>query len=46
MHDTNKITIIEKTGSVTNYDLKPKTAVAKDIVDKIVEAINAKKLTM
>lgn len=42
MHDTNKITIIEKTGSVTNYDLKPKTAVAKDIVDKIVEAINAK----
>lgn len=32
-HDTNKITIIDKQGNVVNFDLKPKTEVAKDIVD-------------
>ncbi len=31
--DTNKITIIDREGNVTNFDLKNKTEVAKDIVD-------------
>jgi len=34
--DTNKITIFEKDGTETSYDLKSKTAVAKDIVEKII----------
>ena len=33
--DTNKITIIDKNGEISNYELKPKSEVAKDIVDKI-----------
>ena len=36
-HDTNKVTIFEKNGIETNYDLKSKTAVAKDIVEKIIK---------
>lgn len=36
-HDTNKITIFEKNGQETNYDLKSKKEVAKDIVEKIIE---------
>lgn len=35
-HDTNKITIFDADGSKIEYDLKPKTEVAKDIVDHIV----------
>lgn len=31
--DTNKITIIDKSGNSTSYDLKPKSEVAKDILD-------------
>lgn len=34
--DTNKITIFEKDGTETSYELKPKSAVAKDIVEKII----------
>jgi phosphopantothenoylcysteine decarboxylase/phosphopantothenate--cysteine ligase len=30
--DTNKITILEKNGKSHNFDTKPKTEVAKDIV--------------
>lgn len=38
-HDTNKITIFDADGSKTEYGLKPKTEVAKDIVDHIVSII-------
>lgn len=34
--DTNKITIFEKDGTETSYELKSKTAAAKDIVEKII----------
>jgi len=37
MHDTNKITIFDKLGNETEYALKSKTAVAKDIVQKIID---------
>ena len=36
-HDTNKITIFEKNGNETNYELKNKKEVAKDIVEKIIK---------
>ena len=35
-HDTNKITIIDKEQHATQFELKPKKCVAKDIVDKLV----------
>lgn len=35
-HDTNKISIIDHKGLAKNYDLKPKTEVAKDIVAEII----------
>ncbi|GBL34817.1 probable coenzyme A biosynthesis bifunctional protein CoaBC [Filimonas sp.] len=38
-HDTNKITIFEKNGKETSFELKTKTAVANDIVDKITELL-------
>jgi phosphopantothenoylcysteine decarboxylase/phosphopantothenate--cysteine ligase len=31
-HDTNKISIINKTGAITHFDLKSKSEVAKDII--------------
>lgn len=34
-HDTNKITIIKRNKEEKNFDLKPKSMVAKDIVDEI-----------
>jgi len=36
-HNTNKITIIDKSNKVTAFGLKEKTEVAKDIVNKIIE---------
>lgn len=36
-HDTNKISIIDREGIVTNYPLKNKQDVAFDIVDKLIE---------
>lgn len=36
---TNKITFIEKDGTLTPYHLKNKTAVAVDIFDKILESV-------
>lgn len=36
-HDTNKIAIFEKNGTETNYELKNKKEVAKDIVEKIIK---------
>ncbi|MFN8339786.1 MAG: phosphopantothenoylcysteine decarboxylase [Saprospiraceae bacterium] len=32
-HDTNRITILDKSGDITNFDLKSKTEVAFDIVN-------------
>lgn len=34
--DTNKVTILDKTGKVTEYPLKTKEEVASDIVDRLV----------
>jgi len=36
-YDTNRIKILDKNGSVFNYDLKQKTDVAVDIVNKLIE---------
>ena len=36
-HDTNKITILRRSGEVKEFDLKSKTAVAADIVNEIRE---------
>ncbi len=36
---TNKISIIQKNGEIINYDLKPKMAVAVDIVDNIFKLV-------
>lgn len=35
-HDTNKITIIDRSGEKTAYELKPKTEVARDIIDRLI----------
>jgi phosphopantothenoylcysteine decarboxylase/phosphopantothenate--cysteine ligase len=35
-HDTNKITIFDKDGEAVGFEMKSKTAVAKDIVDTII----------
>jgi phosphopantothenoylcysteine decarboxylase/phosphopantothenate--cysteine ligase len=40
--DTNKITIIDKDHQVDPYPIKPKTLVAKDIVDKLVVVLHNK----
>jgi len=40
--DTNKITIIDRAGNVTKFDLKQKTGVAKDIVGYVQKIINQK----
>ena len=37
-YDTNKITIIEKNGTIKAFELKSKTEVAKDIIDNICNA--------
>lgn len=38
-HDTNKITIVERSGEVTKFDLKTKKEVAKDIISKIISKL-------
>ena len=40
-HDTNKITIFEKSGQEIPYERKPKQQVAHDIVDRIVNLLYA-----
>lgn len=40
-HDTNKITIIDRNGALTEFKLKSKTEVARDIVQKIIELRHA-----
>jgi phosphopantothenoylcysteine decarboxylase / phosphopantothenate---cysteine ligase len=39
-HDTNKITILRRTGTKTAFPLKSKTAVAQDIVTEIIRTAN------
>ncbi|WP_445752826.1 bifunctional phosphopantothenoylcysteine decarboxylase/phosphopantothenate--cysteine ligase CoaBC [Polaribacter sp.] len=39
--NTNKITIIDKNLNSTHFDLKSKTAVAKDIISKIIQKLDA-----
>jgi len=41
-HDTNKISIIDKNGDKTDFNLKSKNKVAVDIVNKLVELLNPK----
>ena len=36
-HNTNKITIIDKENDITDYELKDKDEVAKDVINKIIE---------
>ena len=38
-NDTNKITIIEKDNNVEEFELKHKSEVAKDIMDKIIQKL-------
>lgn len=40
-HDTNKITIIDRKHKMTSFSLKDKKAVAKDIVQAIIENLHA-----
>lgn len=34
-HDTNKVTFVERNGTTSRYDIKPKTEVAQDIIEKL-----------
>jgi len=36
-HNTNKITIIDKANNISDFELKDKSEVAKDVIDKIIE---------
>jgi phosphopantothenoylcysteine decarboxylase/phosphopantothenate--cysteine ligase len=40
-HDTNKITVIDKDNNITSFELKQKEAVALDIVNIIIQKLNA-----
>ncbi|MDO5981186.1 bifunctional phosphopantothenoylcysteine decarboxylase/phosphopantothenate--cysteine ligase CoaBC [Flavivirga spongiicola] len=40
-NDTNKVTFIDDKEAVTEFKLKPKAAVAKDLLSKIIEQIHA-----
>jgi len=37
--DTNKVTMIDRTGGVERYELKPKTQVAADLVQRVINMI-------
>lgn len=43
-HDTNKITIFDRDGGKTAYDLKPKKDVAKDIIDHAISLLKKNKI--
>jgi phosphopantothenoylcysteine decarboxylase/phosphopantothenate--cysteine ligase len=36
-HDTNKIKILDRSGTIFTYDLKPKSEVAVDIINKLIQ---------
>ena len=38
---TNQITVINRENNITNFELKPKELVATDIVDYLINYINA-----
>jgi len=38
-YDTNKISIIDKNNNITKFELKSKTEVAKDILNKMIDYI-------
>lgn len=38
--DTNKVTMIDRTGKVDKYELKPKTQVAADLVQRVINMID------
>lgn len=40
-HDTNKITILDKTNNVVNFELKSKQAAAADIVNHLIHLMHA-----
>lgn len=40
-HDTNKITLIDRSGAIKKFDLKSKKAVARDIVSAILDKVHA-----
>ena len=40
-YDTNKITIFDKQGETYYFDTKPKSEVAKDIVNTIIKLLHA-----
>ncbi len=40
-HDTNKIKILDKSGTILNFDLKSKAEVAVDVVNKLMEVEGA-----
>ena len=42
-HDTNKISVIDKSGMVRAFDLKSKQAVAKDIMQIVIDEISSTK---
>jgi len=37
--DTNKVTMIDREGGVENYELKPKSQVAADLVERVIKLI-------
>ncbi|MBB1489733.1 phosphopantothenoylcysteine decarboxylase, partial [Oceanospirillum sp. D5] len=39
--DTNKVTFIDNKNNVTEFELKSKTEVAKDLLNEIVKQVNA-----
>jgi phosphopantothenoylcysteine decarboxylase/phosphopantothenate--cysteine ligase len=41
-HDTNRVTIIERNGNVTEYPCKLKSEVAADIVSVLAQYVNNK----
>jgi len=40
-HDTNKVTFVKPNNNLTNFELKPKSEMAKDIINQIEHDINA-----
>jgi phosphopantothenoylcysteine decarboxylase/phosphopantothenate--cysteine ligase len=41
-HDTNKVTFVERNDRITRYTIKPKEAVAEDIINKLKELVKIK----
>lgn len=39
-YDTNKVTLVERNGTITRYDIKTKEEVAEDIVNKITSLLH------